>query len=303
MGVRSLTRSASITATLVAALSIAAASAAPIPSTSPYQQAIARDARNEAWKIVGGQEAAKGSVPWQVSLGVARIADPARAHFCGGTIVSPTWIVTAAHCVTWLTPDKIRVVVGSNRLHARLARHIVKRIIVHPGFNPASMDKDIALLELAEPLTMGANTRALALLGLEAERRFLVKDAALRVTGWGATVEDGAAVVSLRVLDVPLVLRRSCNRALAYDGAISSNMICAGYVAGGEDACQGDSGGPLTINTNAAARSAGKRTPTLAGIVSWGDGCAHVDKVGVYTRVAKFNAWVGACIAGGPGCG
>lgn len=114
----------------------------------------------------------------------------------------------------------------------------------------------------------------------------------------GGTVEDGVAVASLHALDVPLVLRRSCNRALACDGAISINMICAGYPAGGRDACQGDSGGPLTIDVDID----GKRTPTLAGIVSWGDGCAHVDKVGVYTRVAKFNAWVGACITGGPGC-
>ena len=264
----------------------------------PYDEAIARHARHETGKIVGGIEAADGLAPWQVSLGVASISDPWAAHFCGGSVVAATWIVTAAHCVTRLAPDKLRVVAGSNTLHAGLPRYVVKRIIVHPSFAAATVDRDIALLELAEPLPMDNRIQAIALLRTGQEKKRLVKDAPLSVTGWGVTVDDGVAVSSLRVLVVPLVLRRSCNRALAYDGAISIHMICAGYPTGGRDACQGDSGGPLTIDLDID----GKRTPTLAGIVSWGDGCAHVDKVGVYTRVAKFTAWVGACIAGGPGC-
>ena len=264
----------------------------------PYDEAIARHARHETSKIVGGIEASDAQVPWQVSLGVASIPDPRAAHFCGGSVIAATWIVTAAHCVARLAPDKVRVVAGSNTLQPGLPRHVVKRIIVHPSFAPATVDRDIALLELAEPLPMDDRIQAIALLRTGQEKKRLVKDAALAVTGWGVTVEDGVAVGSLRVLDVPLVLRRSCNRALAYDGAISINMICAGYPTGGRDACQGDSGGPLTVDLDID----GKRTPTLAGIVSWGDGCAHVDKVGVYTRVAKFTAWVGACLAGGPGC-
>lgn len=284
---------------LCGALLMTSSGGASASSTGhPYDEAVARHARHETSKIIGGVEAADGSLPWQVSLGVAGIGDPRAAHFCGGSVLSATWIVTAAHCVTRLSADKLRVVAGSNTLQPGLPRHAVKRILVHPAFASATVDRDIALLELAEPLALGDRIQPIALLRTGQEKKGLVKDAALTVSGWGVTFEDGAAVASLRVLEVPFVLRRSCNRGLAYDGAISIHMICAGHATGGKDACQGDSGGPLTIDVDVA----GKRTPTLAGIVSWGDGCAHVDKVGVYTRVAKFTGWVGACIAGGPGC-
>lgn len=281
-----------------AMLTMVSAIAVGATPSHPYDEAVDRQARHQTTKLIGGIEAVDGTLPWQVSLGVARIADPRAAHFCGGSVVAANWIVTAAHCVTRLSADKVLVVAGSHTLQPGLPRYVVKRIIVHPAFAPATVDRDIALLELAEPLPMGERIEAIALLRTGQEKKRLVKDAALTVTGWGVTVENGPAVASLRTLQVPLVLRRSCNRALAYDGAISIHMICAGYPVGGRDACQGDSGGPLTIDLDID----GKRTPTLAGIVSWGDGCAHVDKVGVYTRVAKFTAWVGACIAGGPGC-
>ncbi len=108
-------------------------------------------------------------------------------------------------------------------------------------------------------------------------------------------MEGGNVVRDLRFLDsLPLVLRASCNGPLAYDGRITNNMICAGVQAGGMDSCQGDSGGPLTVSTTT--------TPKLAGIVSWGDGCARPNKVGVYTRVANYVDWVQQCVSGSATC-
>jgi len=102
-------------------------------------------------------------------------------------------------------------------------------------------------------------------------------------------MEGGRKVRDLRFVDVPFVARGACNRPLAYDGRITDNMICAGQAVGGQDSCQGDSGGPLTVNT--------QTTPKLAGVVSWGDGCARPNKVGVYARVANYAPWIAACIA------
>jgi len=85
------------------------------------------------------------------------------------------------------------------------------------------------------------------------------------------------------------VTQTICNGPIAYDGRITENMVCAGVPAGGMDSCQGDSGGPLTASANGAM--------WLAGIVSWGEGCARPNKFGVYTRSAKYGAWVGACVA------
>ena len=108
------------------------------------------------------------------------------------------------------------------------------------------------------------------------------------VTGWGATTEGGSKVRDLRFIDnLPFVTRTDCNAPLSYNGAITENMICAGVRSGGVDSCQGDSGGPLTFETGTA--------PKLAGVVSWGEGCARPNKVGVYTRVANYVDWVRAC--------
>lgn len=99
------------------------------------------------------------------------------------------------------------------------------------------------------------------------------------VSGWGAMHEnDHVLPDKLRVVDVPIVDRSKCNKT--YLGEISIRMICAGLEMGGKDSCQGDSGGPA------------KNNGTLAGIVSWGRGCAEPHYPGVYTNVARFVTWI-----------
>lgn len=263
-------------------------------ASAPYLETVARHAGGEQAKIVGGMLAEDGALPWQVSLGVARIDAADAAHFCGGTVLSARWIVTAAHCLVRTAPAQVLVAAGSNTLRAGMPRHRVVRIIVHPGFVGATFDKDIALLELAEPLPLGEAIQAIALADAADEDVHLADDAQLLASGWGATAMGGPTVTALHSVEVPFVERAQCNRALAYDGAITTDMLCAGLAAGALDACQGDSGGPLV--------SRREGVHTLVGIVSWGEGCALADKPGVYTRVAGFAGWARQCMADEAGC-
>jgi secreted trypsin-like serine protease len=254
--------------------------------SKPYQEAVVAFLERKEAKIVGGDIAPERAFPWQVSLGVSWIADPREAHFCGGSIYSDRWLVTAAHCVVDLQPENIAVTAGTNRLSSEAQRYNVSRIIAHRDFDSQTFDNDIAMLELFAPLPLDDSRRAIHLLQTADEAGALVADASLAVSGWGATYEGGQAVEELRFATVPLVPRDVCNRPLAYDDGVTENMICAGFVAGGIDSCQGDSGGPLVVPGP---------NPVLAGAVSWGEGCARPNKVGVYTRIPRFIAWIETC--------
>lgn len=267
-----------------------------VRGSTPYEETVRLYLNREQprTKIVGGKPAPAGAYPWQVSLGVSWIADPFSAHFCGGSVISEKWIITAAHCAQRLTPGQVVVTAGTNRLVAGATRRNVNRIIVHRNYNTQTQDNDIALLELLDPLPTGLQIKKVDLL-TPAEEPGLTETTMLTVTGWGATVEGGNVVRDLRFLDtLPFVFRATCNAPQAYDGRITANMICAGVRTGGQDSCQGDSGGPLTYNTTTS--------PKLAGIVSWGEGCARTDRVGIYTRVANYVDWIQSCVANSPTC-
>lgn len=260
----------------------------------PYVDAVRRYLNKQEPKIVGGKPALANSLPWQVSLGVSWIADPYRAHFCGGAAYNANWVVTAAHCLDGTQPRDVAITAGTNLLGVGGSKHNVNRIIVHSRYSASTYDNDIALVELVEPLKFGTVLKSIALLQPSEEAATLIADEPLVVSGWGATVQGGGSVRDLRYVDVPLVDRSACNRPLAYDGEVTVNMICAGKMSGNVDSCQGDSGGPLTVRTST--------DPKLAGVVSWGEGCAKPNKVGVYTRVPNYVTWIQACVASPSTC-
>ncbi|MEE7493420.1 serine protease [Methylobacterium oryzae] len=260
-----------------------------------FDDAALRHLRGQQPKIVNGQPASPGEFPWQVSLSIAWIADPSQAHFCGGSIYDQRWVVTAAHCLKNLTTAELDVVPGATVLTPTTVRLPVSRLVVHQGYDDASKDNDVALIELAAPLELGQAARPIALLAPADEARILTKDRILSVSGWGATTEGGATVAQLQKVDVPFVPRAVCNDFLSYDGRVTENMICAGRAAGGQDSCQGDSGGPLVQRGVDGAA-------VLAGIVSWGEGCARPGRYGVYTRVSQYADWIRACVAQNGAC-
>nr|ABU50818.1 Ale o 3 allergen precursor [Aleuroglyphus ovatus] len=219
--------------------------------------------------IVGGTNAASGAAPHQVSL-------QRSSHFCGGSIISDRWILTAAHCVSGLSASQLNI--RYNTLTHNSGGSVVKasKIIPHTSYSSSTIDYDIALIQTSTPLTLGsANAQKIALPAQDSDPSGNVV-----ITGWGTTSEGGSLPSRLQTVTVPVVARATCNSA--YGGSITARMFCAGVLnVGGKDACQGDSGGPVVD-------SAGK----LVGAVSWGRGCARPQYPGVYTRVGLFRTWI-----------
>ena len=263
---------------------------APTRGSPDFDDTVDRYLNKKQPKIVGGIAAADGAYPWQVSPTVSWIADPGQAHFCGGSIYNDRWIVTAAHCLAKLRPEDVVVVTGTNVLRQGVLRINAVRLLVHKDYVPQTNNNDVGLIELFQPLVVGPKTKPIALLETAQEGTVLTSSRSLIVTGWGATSEGGGVVRQLQQVTVPFVTREICNDPLSYNGRINANMICAGKAEGGADSCQGDSGGPLVDDPSGP-------TPRLAGIVSWGEGCARPGKFGIYTRVANYTAWIARCTA------
>lgn len=234
--------------------------------------------------IVGGTDAAEGTLPYQVSLEAAASGN----HFCGGALLNSEWVLTAAHCLVNADPANIRVRVGAQNLSAKDGQlvEIAPPIILHPAYLTASSGDDVALIKLATPV----NAVPLALPTPEVMAAIAAPGDPLLVSGWGTTSEGGTLADTLQQATVPMVSNARCEQS--YTNTITPTMLCAGLEAGGVDSCQGDSGGPLVAKYQGTTYS--------IGIVSWGNGCARANAFGVYTRTLDFVEWINRTIAGFP---
>ena len=226
-------------------------------------------------RIVGGTEAKEGDFPYIVSLQADGFG-----HFCGGSLIADKGVLTAAHCVDGGV-DSVFIGLHDRNNSSSAEKFKVVKIYVHPQNNPSIMDYDFALLELSQ----NSSFKPVAL--NETEISFSASKPVFAVTaGWGTTSSGSSSLPAiLRQVSIPLVTTAQCNAAASYGGEITSSMICAGYKQGGKDSCQGDSGGPLVVT-----KSDG--TTLLAGVVSWGEGCARKDKYGVYGKVSAVTNWI-----------
>uniref|UniRef100_A0A3P9MDC4 Peptidase S1 domain-containing protein n=1 Tax=Oryzias latipes TaxID=8090 RepID=A0A3P9MDC4_ORYLA len=229
-------------------------------------------------RIVGGQDAPAGFWPWQVSLQGSR-------HFCGGSLINNQWVLTAAHCFPSRSASGVNVVLGLQSLQGsnpnRVSRTIAT-VIVHPNFNSATQNNDIALLQLSSPVTFNSYITPVCLPSTGSTFYSGVKT---WVTGWG-TIRSGVSLPApqtLQEVQIPIVGNRRCKCSYGAS-SITDNMMCAGLLAGGKDSCQGDSGGPLVIKQNIRW--------IQAGIVSFGKGCALPNFPGIYTRVSQYQTWI-----------
>ncbi|XP_062255620.1 trypsin-like [Platichthys flesus] len=230
----------------------------------------------EGNKIVGGYECPKHSVPYQVSLFDGY-------NFCGGTLLSDEWVLSAAHCKS---KSNVEVRLGEHDIWEPegTEQHIMSaEFIRHPDYNPRTQDSDIMLIRLSRPATLNSFVRP-ATLPLKC-----ASDGTMcQISGWGslrASDEGSRYPNKLQCLEAPLLSDDTCFNA--YPFQITENMMCVGYLNGGKDSCQGDSGGPMMCGGE------------LQGVVSWGHGCALRNKPGVYTKVCNYTPWIRNTMASG----
>ncbi|XP_033867167.3 coagulation factor VII-like isoform X2 [Acipenser ruthenus] len=230
-------------------------------------------------RIVRGSVCLKGECPWQAYL---QYLD---TFICGGIIVSPIWVLTAAHCVHNASISKLQVVLGE---HIRTViegneqvKHVAEKI-VHEDYSVNIIDNDIALLKLKTAITYNDYVMPICLPDWHLAVHKLTSIKFSTVSGWGQYSDNGPTADYLQRLEVPRIKTQDC--IARSNMIITDNMFCAGYTEGRRDSCKGDSGGPHVTKY--------KNTWFLTGIVSWGKGCAQPGFYGIYTRVSRYLDWL-----------
>jgi secreted trypsin-like serine protease len=283
--------------------------------------------KGEQPRVLGGTEVKKGEYPFQVALlDTGRLSDDPNSQyesqFCGGTLISPEWVLTAAHCMVneigELYPvESNTVLVGATTL-IEGKRYVAKEVYVHEGYDPMIFDNDVALIRLGTKVDT-------PFVKLNLDGAISTETGKATVVGWGLK-EDGTAPIDLRKGEIGLYPNNTCNdgiRGYYADGLeqtirdqglyiklsdaaiaeampvlkkglgdpLTTQMVCAGTPSGEISSCHGDSGGPLVV--------AGTDGLVQVGIVSWGAGpvnaemfCGHENAYAVFSRVSSFKDWI-----------
>lgn len=248
-----------------------------------------RQPRGFSGRIINGRQSARGAWPWQVSLQLLHPQFGFLGHWCGGVLISPDWLLTAAHCINNdlfnlpLAALWTAVLGDWDREEEEKSeeRIPIEEIIIHERFH--NFQHDLALMRLSRPIKLnGSRIRAVCL----PQRRILHNQTDLCIaTGWGRDAEDGMLAGRLLEARVPVHDNAICRKKYGHSVTIRNGHLCAGHLDGSTGTCVGDSGGPLQC-----AQDDGRWY--LAGITSFGSGCAKPGFPDVYTRLSYYLPWI-----------
>jgi secreted trypsin-like serine protease len=237
-------------------------------------------------KIVGGNVAESHSWPAQALL---YVSNGGSTSLCGGTLIATDVVLTAAHCILSTNPGNYRVYLGvqdrSSLTGSTVQQMTVTRIHKHSSYSSSTLRNDIATLVFSGNAILNQYVQ-LACLPSSSSSSYPSSSQSSWVAGWGTTSSGGSTSSSLRNVRVTVLANSQCSSV--YSSSNSNEQVCAGEIAGGKDSCQGDSGGPLYVSdtVNGATKF------VVAGVVSYGKGCAQAGYPGVYTRTSYYKQWI-----------
>ncbi|XP_032184171.1 serine protease 33-like [Mustela erminea] len=289
-----------LTATLLALLPAALQQSTPLPASLSVTRAWERSLDSEcgrphvSGRILSGQDATLGEWPWQVSL------REEGQHVCGGTLIAEAWVLTAAHCFDQKQLlSAYSVLLGSVSSYPQAEEpqelRAAAELIIHPEYLPETSRADIALVQLASPVTYSDLILPVC---LPKPGDPLDHGTWCWVTGWG-NIDLSIPLpppFTLKELSLPLINASTCDGYYhensdtpIQEPIILEDMLCAGFESGQKDACGGDSGGPLVCDVGGVW--------VQAGVVSWGFACGLPKRPGVYINVSTYATWIASTIS------